>query len=71
MIPKNAALVGAQVRGIKGWMQELRGSLGYSESGRREAQEGAAAESTEHSLNQERSPGLIKGDGKARIYNVG
>lgn len=44
---------------------------GYSESGRREAQEGAAAESTEHSLNQERSPGLIKGDGKARIYNVG
>lgn len=38
MIPKNAALVGAQVRGIKGWMQELRGSLGYSESGRQASQ---------------------------------
>ena len=33
MIPRNTALVGAQVRGDKGWMQEVTGSLGYSESG--------------------------------------
>ena len=30
---RNTALVGTQVRGVKGWTQELTGSLGYSESG--------------------------------------